>query len=368
MAINYVTKYAKQIDERFKIGSITESAVNHDFDFVGAKTVKVFSVPTVAMGDYQMSGSNRYGTPEELTNSVQEMTMTQDKAFTFTVDRRNADETGGALAAGKALARQQDEVITPAIDAYRLSSMARNAGHVEVGSYEGTGNAGPYERFLDAMAYLDDRKVPKAGRMIYVTSKFYKRLKLDDSFIKAKDIDTNKLTNGQVGAIDGVPVITAPLGYLPAGVSFLVCHSIATTAPQKIADYRVHDNPPGINGQLVEGRVYYDAFVLDNKRDALYVLRGELTELQLALVAGETAGNTKVTVTGNVDGCTLKYKTGASQAAPAVGTDLTSWADLPAGGEVAVTAGNYLVVAAADAEGKAVGAGRVKVTAAQIKS
>jgi hypothetical protein len=50
----------------------------------------------------------------------------------------------------------------------------------------------------------------------------------------------------------------------------LITNQIATCAPVKLAEYKVHDNPPGINGYLVEGRVYYDAFVLDNKAGAIY--------------------------------------------------------------------------------------------------
>lgn len=34
--------------------------------------------------------------------------------------------------------------------------------------------------------------------------------------------------------------------------------------------YKTHDNPPGINGALVEGRICYDAFVLENKAKAIY--------------------------------------------------------------------------------------------------
>ena len=41
-------------------------------------------------------------------------------------------------------------------------------------------------------------------------------------------------------------------------------------APTKLEDYRVHQDPPGISGDLVEGRVCYDAFVLDNKKAAIY--------------------------------------------------------------------------------------------------
>ena len=91
MAINYAEKYSKTIDERFTQASITERAINKDFDFVGVQTVKVYSVPTVAMGDYKRQGAQRYGVPEELQNTVQEMTMGRDRAFTFTVDKGNED-------------------------------------------------------------------------------------------------------------------------------------------------------------------------------------------------------------------------------------------------------------------------------------
>ena len=38
----------------------------------------------------------------------------------------------------------------------------------------------------------------------------------------------------------------------------------------KLQDYRIHSDPPGISGSLVEGRVVYDAFVLQNKAKAIY--------------------------------------------------------------------------------------------------
>ena len=52
MAINYAAKYATKIDERFKLGAFTAGAVNNNYDFIGVKSIKIFSVPTAAMGDY----------------------------------------------------------------------------------------------------------------------------------------------------------------------------------------------------------------------------------------------------------------------------------------------------------------------------
>ena len=51
MAINYASKYAKAIDERFSKESMSNAVVNQNFDFVGVKTVNVYSVPTAAMND-----------------------------------------------------------------------------------------------------------------------------------------------------------------------------------------------------------------------------------------------------------------------------------------------------------------------------
>ena len=47
-------------------------------------------------------------------------------------------------------------------------------------------------------------------------------------------------------------------------------HPSATVAPTKLEDYKVHEDPPGISGALVEGRINYDAFVLDNKAKGIY--------------------------------------------------------------------------------------------------
>ena len=108
MAINYASKYAQKIDERFSLEALTGAAVNNDYDFVGTKTVNVYSVPTAAMNDYTRTGSNRYGTPAEVENTVQELTLSKDRSFTFTIDRGNYDDTQMSNAAGAALKHLYD--------------------------------------------------------------------------------------------------------------------------------------------------------------------------------------------------------------------------------------------------------------------
>jgi len=304
MAVNLASKYSGKVDERFKIGTLTGSGVNNDYDFVGVNTVKVYSIPTVAMGNYVRSGSNRYGTPSELEDTVQEMVLARDRAFTFTIDAGNELEQMGAKEAGKALRRQIDEVVIPEIDAYRIAKIIAKNG-ASASTAVSTSNA--YSVFLTANATLDDKKVPRAGRMCYAIPAYYTAIKQDSSFIKASDLAQKMLVNNQVGTIDGVPLILVPSSYMPTGAYFVITHKVATVAPQKLKDYFTHKNPPGINGTLVEGRVIYDAFVLNSKIDAIYTHyhAGTICAAPtVTYVGGETD---TITLASSTSGATIKY-------------------------------------------------------------
>lgn len=271
MAVNLASKYEKKVDERFKLKSFTESAVNREYDWNGVNSINVYSIPTVAMNNYTASGTSRYGTAAELDNTLQTMTLTRDRSFTFTIDRKNWQDTQMVMEAGKALARQIDEVIVPEIDIYRLAAMSAAAvanGHTATAVISAT-NA--YTSLLKGGEFLDEDKVPTTGRIAFVKPSFYNFLKLDNSFIKASEIGQKMLINGQVGEVDGVKIVKVPSTYLPVNTEFILTHPVATVAAQKLEDYKTHDNPPGINGWLVEGRKRYDAFVLENKKNALFV-------------------------------------------------------------------------------------------------
>lgn len=272
MTINYASKFDAKVDVRFAKEALSTGIINQDFDFTGVDTVKVYSIPTTAMNDYALTGNTRYGTAAELENNVQTLTLTKDRSFTFTIDKRSVQDTMGTLEAGKALARQLVEVVIPEVDKYRFAKVVAGAdadgGHVKTGAVT-KNNA--YEAVLDGQVKLTDAFVPEEGRKLHVSPEFYKLIKLDPSFVKNSDLGQEVAFKGQVGAIDGLPVILTPTSRLPENVAFVIAHPIATTSPVKLEDYKIHDNPPGINGYLVEGRIRYDAFVLDSKKKAIYV-------------------------------------------------------------------------------------------------
>ena len=270
MAVNLALKYSPVVDERLETESVTNIAFNRDYDWVGVQTVRVYSILTSPLNDYARSGLQRYGVPEELQDTVQEMTLTQDKAFTYTIDRGNDIDQMNVKGAGASLDRQLREVIVPHLDAYRLGVLAANAGNSDV-TPATRDNA--YELFLAGQETMGNSFVPMGGRIAFMTYGFYNLLKLDPSFVQAGNSSEISLVRGIMGYVDGISLIPVPSNRLPGGVQFILVHPMAACAPVQLSEFIIHENPPGISGNLVEGRVYHDTFVLENKRNAIYVSR-----------------------------------------------------------------------------------------------
>ncbi|MDO5547731.1 MAG: hypothetical protein Q4F79_04510 [Eubacteriales bacterium] len=85
MAVNLATKYSSQIAEVFTAGSFVKGKTSTSFDLTGVKTLKVYTPITVPEVDYTREGMGRYGTVTEMQDVVQELKMTQDKAFTLII-------------------------------------------------------------------------------------------------------------------------------------------------------------------------------------------------------------------------------------------------------------------------------------------
>ena len=353
MAINLAEKYSTQVDEIIRKGLLSTAGTNNDVDFVGAQTVKVYSMGVAPLNDYNVNGGmQRYGTPVELQDSTQEMTMTQQKAFTFTIDKTHAaDSPEGVRNAAKALQRQIDQVIIPEIDRYRFAKFAENAG---AKSYTAITADNGYSTFVDANTAITDEEIPTEGRVAFCSSEFIKFLKEDSNFTKATDIAQDEVIfKGMVGKCDGVGIIQVPKRRMPAGASFIITHPMCAPAPVKLQEYTIHENPPGVAGHLVEGLLYHDTFVFENKKGAIAVNYGALETLTVAMTAA-AAGTGTVAVTGNTNGGTLVYKANGSVTAPKLGEDLSSWTVLPADGIVTAASGNKIVVALRNKDNKAV--------------
>lgn len=273
MAINLVTKFQPYTDEQFSTESKKALLTNQDFDWTGAHTIKVYKVTTSAMNDYGRNGPaegnwSRYGAVGALDATTEEFTLKKDRSFTFAIDKLDTDETAAQLQAASALARQNREVVIPEVDTYVYGVMCENAGTKPEAKALSTTTL--YSEILAASRALDDAEVPETGRVLVVTPAIYVMMKKSKDIIMETDVGNELRLKGVIGILDGMSVQKIPANRLPSAFGFMVAHPCATVAPVKLEDYTVHENPPGISGSLVEGRICYDAFVLENKAKAIY--------------------------------------------------------------------------------------------------
>ncbi len=274
MAIDLVTKFLPYVDEQFATESKKSLLTNQNFDWTGAHTVKVYKVTTSKMNDYDRKGTgsgrtgSRYGEVESLDATTEEFTLKKDRSFTFVIDKLDKDETGQQVQAASALARQQREKVIPEVDQYTYGVMCANAG-IKPAAVTLT-SANIYDEIIKANNELDNAEVPETGRYLVVIPDVYVLMKKSKDIVMETDISNELRVRGVIAMIDGLSVIKVPANRLPAGFGFMIAHPCATVAPTKLEDYKVHEDAPGISGSLVEGRIVYDAFVLDNKQKAIY--------------------------------------------------------------------------------------------------
>lgn len=272
MAIDLATQFLPYVDEQFKAESKRQVITNNDFEFTGAHSVKVYKVTTSAMNDYDREGKgsnySRYGQIQGLDATTEEFPLKRDRSFTFAIDKLDVDETKASLEAAAALARQLREVVIPEVDTYVYGKVVAGAGTTETGSLT---DKNVYDAILKATEVLDAAEVPETNRVLLVTPDTYTIMKKNASIVMATDVGQDMRKLGIIGMLDGAAIIKVPKNRLPEDVNFVLVHPSATVAPVKLSDYKIHQDPPGISGDLVEGRIAYDAFVLENKTKGIYV-------------------------------------------------------------------------------------------------
>ena len=280
MAINLVTEYQKKIAERFTLGSLTDEAAGHDYDFTGVKTIEIFSIDTVATVDYTRSGTTRYGNVTELGDTKQSLTLAVDKGFTFSIDAGNASEQFNIKQANRCLKREWDEVCTPEIDKYRLSAWANGKG-LSSGKtvLKNTDASLTKSNIVDAIfngsAAMSDKKVPRKNRYLFIPELTFVKFKLAE-VVMAHQMNKEAVQNGFKGTIDGMKVVTVPSSIWPTltgggTINFMIKYKGATVDPMKLKNLRVQKNPMGIDGDVVEGRYIYDSFVKDASCDGIFI-------------------------------------------------------------------------------------------------
>jgi len=276
MAINLASKFERKTSELLKARAKTSGIINQDYNWDGVNAINIYTLTDPTMNNYAPSGANRYGSPTEVQDTKQTFTLTRDRAFANTIDMSNYQDTMEIRKPAKFLAQATKNVLVPEVDTYRLATLG-TAGALTNGGNYGTITArnnivtagattasNAHTNFLTLQADITNNEASEEGRVAVMTASYYNLLK-QGGFVLDSDKGQTKLDSGDLGAVDGVSVVICPSTRMPSATDLIITHPSNMVAPEKLKDYTVHKNPPGVNGYLIEYRMRYDAFFDLNK-------------------------------------------------------------------------------------------------------
>lgn len=269
MAQNLADKYESQLAQAYTKASVLQGKVNTDYSWMGVSAIHVLTAVTQALNDYTLTGTdghggNRYGEPTELDDTKQTMLITQDKSFSITIDTKNYDDQMKAKKTGTVTKAEIGEQVTPFFDKYALGKWIQGAGQHSSVTAAVTKDT-VLDMFIDARKKFVNALIPLStnDNFAYISTTAYSFLLRNPEFISVEKLGNVILTNGEVGKCMGFRCVEVPDNYLGAKTQALFVNKKAVLAPTKLNELKVHDNPPGISGRLIEGRYRGDAFVLD---------------------------------------------------------------------------------------------------------
>lgn len=267
MAINLAAKFESRTSDLLVNGRKTKGMTNQDWSWDGVDTIKVYTLTDPTIGYYTPNGANRYGEPTEVEDTLQTWQVTRDRAWTKTMDKSNKADSQGVRKAAKYLAQVTKNKMIPEIDTFILATIGSAAATYDrddIALDAATTASNAYTDFLLITADIRDREGMEDGLVAGMTASYYNFLK-QGGFILDSDSAYRDRKTGNLGTVDGVSVVIVPSSRMPANTNLIVSHPSVTVAPEKLVDYTLHENAPGISGDLLEYRHRYDAFVDVNK-------------------------------------------------------------------------------------------------------
>lgn len=285
MTINYATKYQKEFDQRLVQGSITAELETPNVDWKDAKS---FSVTTLSVGGYKPHTRDKGFNSGSVSNDKKIYTLEFDRDIEFYVDKADVDETNQDLSAANISRTFITEHATPEMDAYRISKMATAAiTNGKFASEDDITKANVVDKLKAAI--LPIRKYGANNIIIYVSSEVMDALERAENFTRNITVTQTNDIDTRVTSLDGVKLVEAwddtrfktkfdfTDGFVKAAdgkdINFLVVAKPAVVAKAKFNS--VYLFAPGQVGQgdgwLYQNRLYHDLFVMDQKKDGIYV-------------------------------------------------------------------------------------------------
>ena len=294
--LNYATNYERTLDQAFpyvlNFGALYATPNNGRYRWVNAKTIEI---PRISTTGRVSANRDTIGTASRnYDNGWETKTLANERKWSTLVHPMDVDETNMATTIGNITRVFNEENKFPEMDAYLISKLY-SAWTTTVSDEGYTGKVADktvlstdniLQVFDNMMLKMDNARVPANGRILYVTHEVKAMLKEAQGISRSFNVqDSNKSVNRTVNRLDEVEVIGVPAslmktaynfttGYAPSPtadqINMFLVHPLAVITPVKYTFAQLEAPSAMSEGKYVYyEESYEDAFILNNKADAL---------------------------------------------------------------------------------------------------
>lgn len=314
MAKNTIEKAIRYLSEPEAIRKVlNDSLRTQDLETeciaIGAQTVRYQHIEfdDMTLGDYDREkGYGRNG----VRLTWKEKTLTQDKGDSLMIDKMDDEESmaNGIVRIGN---RYIDKVQNPAVDTYRLSTIAKANGTFVVNETFTSDNI--LDQILLGKARLEEMKVDTTALLLYITPTAKANLKaaaLKKGYWEHGHWNGN--LDAEVDMFDGCKVNPVPSNYFGnSDVQAILLHKDAAPAMVKYKEAEYFDKIPGHGKRRsqVDVGIYHDCFVYDELNRAICLFLKKTTATKTVTYAGgDSATGTAPTQAATVPGASFVLK------------------------------------------------------------
>lgn len=321
-ALNYAQQYAQELANIYPyLSYFSEVWTTPNNRYYKPQQGKIVHVPTLIVSGARDvdRDSIELKFTRGFDNQWQALVMSMDREWDTLVDPVDVDETNQVTTIANITKVYNETQKIPEMDTYaasKIASFANDFGGIDTTSLAAANILGQWDA---ALAYFADQRVPRSRIVCKVTPTVYSALKQATGitrFVEAASA-TNPSVTRDVAFLDGVRIEIVPsdmmkteyvytsgwaIGSNAQQINMLLFDPLAIVAP--IVYDTVSLDPPSATNKgkwLYYERHYYDVFKLNSRQAGFFANIGTPTlgELTVTSVAGDGAGKTVLTYTGD---------------------------------------------------------------------
>lgn len=315
--IHFSEKFRTALAKYFAYKSVTDNAFNHNIDaeFSGSDVVHIYEIATTELNDYNKSvdpsTGSRFGKVIEVGDHRYTFRLTQDISLDRSVDRGNNDAQFNIKKAGAIMKAYTDKRIRPRKDKYRLKKWSEEAGiHYELSAAPTASTI--VKDIIHLHNMMIDEDVPEGEGTLFISREHIEALQLADQWVGLDSLGGKTLPKGCPGMFDGLVVQPVGSRKFPENCYFAIFVKDSIIAPEKINTFRGIKDSENMDGDRLQYRCKFDAFVMPSQcyGAAVACKKSTVTATPTVAISGSkaTVTSTEGVVYYTLDGSDPRYQ------------------------------------------------------------